>query len=205
MEASSIKWTQQAVKRLAFLACASLGSCSAYESARVVDLRPVPEAQTIRRADESTSAPLFVDVTGALVAKRQLETAISVEPSLSSYLEGELERALGVPVQSVRVDYIGYRYAYYFPSRSDDFVLEVTIDAPAAGIAGEFEGRIRGNEPADYLGELDENWIDLVPDTGAGLDEPEQTRRLEGRADQVAWQHRAKLFEVTRRLVASVE
>lgn len=185
------------------LACFVLASCSAYETARVVDLNDVPLSESYWRPDGASPEPLFVETTAALVAKRQLKTAISVEPSLESHLERELEAALGVDVERLQLSYVGYRYAYYFPSRDDDFVLRVELDAPAANLHGEFEGRVRGNEPLAPLIGLDLGWHDLIPDTGLGRDESENTRKLERRADQQAWIQRALLLEATRRLVAS--
>lgn len=190
-------------RTLALLACFALAGCSAYKTARIVTLDEVPLSESYRRPEGAAPEPLFVETTAALVAKRQLKTAISVVPSLESHLERELEAALGVEVEQLRVSFVGYRYAYYFPSRDDDFVLTVEVTAPAANLHGELEGRIRGNEPLAPLIGLDLGWHDLIPDTGLGRDESENTRKLERRADQQAWIQRALLLEATRRLVAS--
>ena len=174
MQRLSIPLRRRAQTTLTFVITTLLCSCTAYHATRVVDLHDLPEPETVRRPDDRTAAPLFVNETAALVAKRTLATAICVEPDLADYIARELELAHGIEVDSVRIDFIGDRYAYYFPSRKDDFVLEVTIDAPLTGISGEYEARIRGNEPPDFGG-LGAEWIDHVPHTGAGLDEPEQT------------------------------
>ncbi len=65
-----IEWKRRWPSKLALLGCLALCGCSAYRAARVVDLREVPAAQTVQRTGERTSEPLFVDTTGALVAKR---------------------------------------------------------------------------------------------------------------------------------------
>ncbi len=182
----------------------ALGACSAYRAARVVDLDDVPSQETVRRLSAADPGPLFVDTTGALVAKRQLKTTIHAAPPLQDFLRGALEDGLGVPVDDVRVEFVGHVHAYYFPSRHDDLLLRARVESTSAGIAGTYEVRIRGNESPDWLGPIDEHWVDLVPDTGAGLEEDEGTRRLERRADQVAWMQRGKLIELTRRLVAAV-
>ncbi len=186
------------------LAAFQLTACSAYQAARVVDLRDVASEETLRRPRPADPGPLFFDTTAALVAKRQLKTAIHAVPPLDEVLRGALEAGLGVSVDDVRVEFVGYVYAYYFPSRQDDLVLRVTAESTSPGVTGAYEVRIRGNESPDWLGPLDEHWVDLVPDTGAGLGEDEGTRRLERRADQVAWLHRWMLIELTRRLVAVV-
>ena len=188
----------------ALLAGLPLCGCAAYETARVVVLDDVPAAEGLRRAGGEASAPLFVDTTAALVAKRQLRTAISVEPGLAAYVQRELEAELGLEIARLRVEYVGYRYAYYFPSRRDDFVLRVELEAPAGGIAGEFEAVIRGidlRNPTWLLGD----WPADIPGTECPPGADDQTRRIERMADQRAWLHRAVLQEVTRRLALQVE
>ena len=61
---------------LALLCGSVLCSCAAYETARVVVLDDVPAEEAIRRTGDHDAEPLFVDTTGAIVAKRQLRTAI---------------------------------------------------------------------------------------------------------------------------------
>jgi len=189
----------------ALFALLLLSACSAFKATRVVTLEDVPVSESFWRAEGEAQEPLFVETTAALVAKRQLKTAILVEPALEGHVQRELEAALGVEVEHLEVRHVGYEYAYYFPSRADDFVLCVELDAPAAEIRGEFEGRIRGNEALAGTLQLRAGWKDEIPDTGAGRDEDEDTRKLERRADQQAWIQRGLLLEATRRLVASVE
>jgi len=188
-----------AVITLALLAGPLLCGCAAYETARVVVLDEVPAEEALRRTDESDPEPLFVDTTGALVAKRQLRTAISAEPDLAEFVRRELEHELGHGIERVRVDYVGYRYAYYFPSRHDDFVLRVDVLAPEAGLDGEYEAVIRGidlRNPTWLLGD----WPADIPGTGNPPEADDPTRRIERMADQRAWLHRAVLREATRRL-----
>jgi len=187
------------------LALAWLSGCTAYGTARTVTLGDVPVASSYWRTEDSTGEPLFVETTAALVAKRQLKTAIRVEPSLEDHLRRELEAALGARLERLELLDVGYQYAYYFPSREDDFVLRVELEAPAAGRRGEFEGRVRGRESVGDLLSLEQGWKEQIPDTGAGRGEPEKVRKLERRADQQAWIQRGLLLEATRRLVAAVQ
>jgi hypothetical protein len=192
-----------AVMSLALLAGPALSGCAAYETARVVVLDDVPAAEAIRRTSAHDAEPLFVDTTGALVAKRQLKTAISAEPDLEAFVRRELEHELGREIERLRVDYIGYRYAYYFPSRHDDFVLRVELQAPQAGLDGEFEAVIRGidlRNPTWLLGD----WPADIPGTESPPEADDQARRIERMADQRAWLHRAVIREVTRRLAVLV-
>ena len=190
---------------LPVLAALVLCGCSAFEAQRVVNLDETSAAQRMWRPKNSTTEPLFVDTTGALVAKRQLKTAIFVEPTLESFIRRKLETALGAQLDELEVRAVGYRYAVYFPmTRGDDFVLRVRLRASAAGLDGEFEGRIHGNESLAEVLTLDFGWKELIPDTGLGLNEGETTRSLERRADQQAWIQRGYLLEATNRLVANV-
>lgn len=195
-----------AARSLVAVLCAALCACSAYRTTRVVDPRDAAEADApvVRRAGADSPAALFVDKSPAFVRKGRIETAVVVEPDLAGYLRDALRRASGSPVDHVRVAAVGYRYAYYFPSRHDDFVLEAEVDAPALGVAGTFEGRVRGNERPDWPDAPGADWDAVVPDTGAGLEEDERERRLERRVDQIAWTQRVKLREAARRWVAAV-
>lgn len=187
------------------LAALCLCGCSAFEAQRVISLDEVPVAESFWRPAGEFGEPLFVETTAALVAKRQLKTAIRTEPTLESHLRRELEAALGVELDELEVRSIGYEYAVYFPlTRQDDFVLSVELQASAVNLSGKFEGRVRGNEATgDVLG-LELGWTDLIPDTGAERNEDENTRKLEHRADQQAWIQRGLLLEATDRLVANV-
>ena len=192
---------------IALLGCATLCGCAAYETSRVLSLDDVPASESVWRPRGDAPQPLFVETTAAIVAKRQLRTAMTVEPELEPYLQRTLEAELGIEIERLRVDYVGYRYAYYFPSRSDDFVLRVELDAPAAGIHGEFEGVILGRE-LDRAHELiGPDWRAEVPDTGAGNQAGEvddQARAIERRADERAYLHRLILQIATQRLAESL-
>ena len=192
---------------LAVLCCSLLFGCSAVRTARVVDVRDAPASDCLWRPEGEAPPPLFVHTAGALAAKRQLKLAISVEPPLELYIQSTLEEELGVEIEELRLEFVGYRYAYYFPSRQDDFVLRVELEAPAAGLQGEFEGVIGGDELQRSHVLLGSDWDSDVPNTGPeqGTAEfDEQEARVERVADGRAFEHRLLLQLVTRRLAREV-
>jgi len=192
---------------LAVLCCSVLVGCSAVQTARVLDVRDVPASESLWRPAGEAPQPLFVHTAGAIVAKRQLKIAISVEPPLEPYLERRLEEELGTEIEHLRLDFVGYRYAYYFPSRRDDFVLRVELEAPAAGLRGVFEGVIGGDELQRSHVLLGPDWDSDVPNTGpeqGTAEYDEQEARIERMADWRAYEHRLLLRLATRRLASAV-
>jgi hypothetical protein len=187
----------------AFL-CLALAGCGTVRTARVLTLGEVPPAESVRRAGPDAPAPVLVDEEHAFY--RTIEIALSVEPALESYLARVLQTEIGVKAESLRVVSLGYRYAYYFPSRRDDLVLVVELVAKDGRISDTFEARIRGNESFHSIGLLGPRWQEDIPDTSppGEAETDELQARIESYADGYAYKHRLLLRELARRLAREV-
>jgi hypothetical protein len=186
------------------LLCAAFAACGSLETARVVELGDVPEAESIRRPEGEAPAPILVDTDHWM--KSTIATSISVEPPLEDYVRDVLEDYLQVPLDTVRVDFVGYRYAYTFPSRRDDFVLRVELVSEGTGLEGEFEGVLGGDELFKHYELFNEDWERSIPSTAtaeerAADDKPAALQRW---ADRRAYQHRLMIRLATERLARAV-
>jgi len=125
----------------ALFALLLLSACSAFKATRVVTLEDVPVSESFWRAEGEAQEPLFVETTAALVAKRQLKTAILVEPALEGHVQRELEAALGVEEAGYSINIITKAMSdsdllAIFRSRQADAVilLEVLTDDERAEV-----------------------------------------------------------------------
>jgi len=180
-----------ALAALLILACSTLTACIQNRSVgRVIDLRSPPAGDIMRRADRDRNDAVLMDTRPYHFGT--LQTDISVEPPLEQFVEEELEARLGTSLRSVRVEFIGYRYAYYFPSRHDDFVLSVVIEGDS--VSGAFEGVIGGDEQLNPAALLGAGYWEEIPETSpldADGPEGEAQRDLERAADSRAYWHRS--------------
>ena len=169
----------------------------------MVDLRDPPAEESVRRVSPEHSDAVLHDLRpynyGSLV------TEISVEPPLEIFLRDELQALSGLALANAEVDFIGFRYAYYFPSRRDDFVLRVTITG--GGIDGTYEGIVGGDEqmnPGELFGP---GYWERLPQT-APLPGAEPDSRSEASvqrlSDSRAYLHRAMIRLATRRIADSL-
>ncbi len=189
---------------VALLCCASAG-CGTVKMARVVALGDVPAAESVWRPEGERSEPLLVDTEHAFY--RTLKTSLWVEPPLRQYVRQVLEAKLGAELDTVRVDFVGFRYAYYFPSRHDDFVLRVELHSDAAGVSGQFEGVVRGIEHFHRTDLFGSQWESEIPSTGSGREagaERDLAARIECVADRRAYEHRLLIRIAAQRLARSV-
>ena len=190
-------------RTLLLLLCAGLAACTV-RTARIVELGDVPELASVRRPEGEAPQPVCVDKTHMYY--RTIKTSISVEPALEDYVRGVLEDYLQVPLETVRVDFVGYRYAYYFPGRHDDFVLRVELVSKGTGLEGEFEGVLGGDELFRHYELFDEDWEQSIPytTTEEELAADDTQRDLQCRADRRAYQHRLMIRMATERLARAV-
>ena len=137
---------------------------------------------------------------------RAVITSMAFEPALDVYVRRVVEEELGVPLDELHVEFIGYRYAYYFPSRHDDFVLRIELTSSAAGVSGEFEGVIKGIRFLHAYELFGQGREGDIPHTGLEVPEEEWTmdHSLESWADRRAYLHRLATQLVTRRLADEV-
>ena len=186
------------------LASLLLSACGSLETARTLDLRDVPLEASVRRPEGRPPGPLFVDRTYWL--KRGVNVELSVEPDLETHVRAAIEAELGVAPELVRIDYVGYRYAYYFPSRHDDFVIRAEVRVAQHGIDGPYEGVVSGLDLFQPHKAFGANWPEVVPYTGppGGEDELGIEASLQRWADRRAFLNRLAILRAARHLARAV-
>lgn len=196
-----IRHSRPRVRVPLILACCLAAGCGTLETGRVVSLGDVPENESVRRAGVDQSERQLLGTSH--VFYRKLETSLWFEPSIEDYLAQTLSAELEIAWESLRVDTLGFRYAFHFPSRQDDFVLRIELRSASANLCGEFEARIGGDELRHKDALFGSGWWDHVSNTdqddgGEGdILEP----HFERIADRVAYEHRCLIQIVTQRMV----